>query len=153
MKTKLLFASLLIAGLLLFGCPQPAQDSVSKPIVEQASPDQCAQNGESGLGCYTALAIETGDPEVCNNLTNSILALACVMGMELQESDCGELEADLANYCYYSVATRDELPEICEKISDDLILNDECYRSLAITMGDKTLCENVVDKTTRAVCE
>ncbi len=106
----------------------------------------CYQQQGLREGCYSALAIDTNNINLCGKIENHISNTACRAGVRKDESICEEENEHRArDICYLAVALVKKDLSICDNIHEKWsfapINKDVCYDSVIAAKGDLIYCE------------
>src|SRR3989344_8340656 len=80
--------------------------------------------------CYSAVAIEVGNPELCEKINAR------------PKGDISKGESSVYDDCYEKIASASNNSEICTKIIGDNQRNS-CYTVIATTIGNGAICEKI----------
>ena len=138
MKYRILIACLLIAGLLLFGCPQKTAPVVQEPAANEsgqatnATPTVTAAPCSTGNivqkdECFYSLAKQKASPDICKNIYS----------------------IDKLDECYNLFATANL--EICRKITN-ADMKYECLLQNALREKSESICSLIENEGKRAGC-
>ena len=114
--------------------------------------------------CVIALAVKTNEYNLCEELNNYIAIKDCkiTVAIENKNLDAGDfcLNSDqkVENNCFFNLAIKTGDEKYCKKIKNKEfgeildVTNNKCFLRLVRTVADRTICDNIADKSTRDMC-
>lgn len=99
--------------------------------------------------CYFNYAVGYKKPELCAKTSGLKIAYTDLCNALARRNDdaCGQIQGEENTYCT-AVLTRNS--DYCENLSIDL--RNDCYKKIAVSRGDKYMCEMESDKISTNTC-
>ena len=114
--------------------------------VKNLNPDECLEiNNELKISqCLGEVSSKTGDVSVCTS-SPKMYIMACFntfANLGGQIIKCSEVNPEVDEYnCYTAFAQTKEDTSVCDALTGEK--KDYCYKSVAISTNDVSICENM----------
>jgi hypothetical protein len=143
-RKRLLIVSLIVAGVLLFGCLEYLDNRLVTGIVKKKPANETNVTNAT-------LPNETGivKPKACEELTTG--KDACIIERAYTNNnpaDCAQLKNDSYKLCVYRIAERNY--QYCSLL-DNIPAIDACYLNVSAKVGDQA-CPPIVNTSVRQAC-
>tara|TARA_Y100000310_G_scaffold344303_1_gene456299 strand:- start:120 stop:683 length:564 start_codon:yes stop_codon:yes gene_type:complete len=103
---------------------------IGERATENADFSECDKLSSGRRACYIEIAVDSNDPDIC--VSASTLKI---------EGDTSNPQ-NILDYCYEEIAKKNLRPELCDEIKGTFT-RDRCYKSLSLSMDDKSLCDKI----------
>lgn len=172
MKMRILIMLLVICVVLICGCIEDKQETISttsSTLPSLAESNECIdlrENSEERNKCFYRLALDRKDVSLCNEISLTLLnpdikseGNKSIMTPTGGVGPEGPIPVHVPHraQCQKDIAILIEDPRICDDIKTYSNIKKECYFELANQLGDTSLCdklpeEKVIAGKTRSEC-